>query len=198
MNALVRTGRKTQTKFGSQAGRASNLKTGSRPIVHSYTRRRSTSGQSLAELCAGLIVGIPIILAGMDLGFIAIGATINDAVCREAARAAASGPPADTQVGYDRKVSGNQAPYRRVIEVIRQQYKGFAIPVSPELTETVTYYPLPEAGGAVEGNIAVKTTAYVIPPFILKFFNGSRGFHMTSLHQVPYTYVLMPTPEKNP
>lgn len=166
-------------------------------INHSSITKRSRAGQGLAELCAGLLIGVPLILAGIDLGFIAIGATINDAVCRESARAAASGPPADTLVG-SRKVTAGQSPYKRAMEVVKEHSTTAAIPINPEITETVRYYPIPEMGGAVDGEVAVKTTARVTPPFILRYLNGSTTVSLSSFHRTPYTYVLMPPPQKEP
>jgi hypothetical protein len=55
---------------------------------------RGSSGQSLVELAAGLMVLIPIILLLVDLFVCVIAVTTNDAASRDAARAAAAGRPA--------------------------------------------------------------------------------------------------------
>lgn len=155
---------------------------------------RAARGQSLVELCAGLIVGVPLILAGVDLGFIALGASINDSVCRDAARAAASGPPAVQSTSVNRTVMPGQAPYQRVLSVI-QKHSPTNLPLKvlnkAEIVESVRDLPSTTTGGAVDGDIAVKTTVSITPPFVLRAYCPT-GIELCSKHLMPFTYVVMP------
>src|SRR5271157_1534729 len=85
-------------------------------------KRNRTSGSSLAELAAALVLMTPILLLMIDCLSICIGTAINDSVCRDAARAAASGPPAVASVG-NRSVAMGQAPYARAQTVIKNVYQ---------------------------------------------------------------------------
>lgn len=156
--------------------------------------KRRARGQSLVELCAGLIVGVPLILAGIDMGFIALGASINDSVCRDAARAAASGPPSAQSTAANRKVSPGQTPYQRVLSVIRK-HSPTNLPLKvldkAEIVESVRDLPSATTGGAVDGDIAVKTTVSITPPFILRAYCPT-GIELCSKHLMPFTYVVMP------
>jgi hypothetical protein len=142
----------------------------------------------------GLIVGVPLILAGIDMGFIALGASINDGVCRDAARAAASGPPALQSTGENRKVFPGQTPYVRVLSVIRK-HSPSNLPLKvlerAEIVESVRDLPSTTTGGAVDGDIAVKTTVSITPPFILRAYCPA-GIELCSKHLMPFTYVVMP------
>ena len=158
------------------------------------TDRRRARGQSLVELCAGLVVGVPLILAGIDMGFIALGASINDSVCRDAARAAASGPPSSQSTSANRKVTPGQTPYQRVQAVIRKHspsHLPLKVLDQADIVETVRDLPSTITGGAVDGDIAVKTTVSITPPFILRAYCPT-GIELCSKHLMPFTYVVMP------
>ncbi|MBX9667724.1 MAG: hypothetical protein K2X93_08910 [Candidatus Obscuribacterales bacterium] len=62
---------------------------------------------------------------------------------------------------------------------------------SPQLTETIRDYPPPDMGGAIDGEVAVKTTVLVTPPFVLRMY-CPEGMRLTSQHSVPYTFVVLP------
>lgn len=164
----------------------------------SRQRKRAANGHSLAELGAGLIVGVPLLLAGIDMGFIALGATLNDSVCRDAARAAASGPPAEQTQGVNRKVQPDRSPYQRAVAVIKT-HNPTNLPLKvqdkPEVMETVHDVPPAEFGGAVDGELSVKTTVTIVPPFVMRMYLPE-GIELASKHLVPYTYVIMPTKKK--
>ena len=53
------------------------------------------------ELCAGLIILVPLVLVLFDLAVIVIGVQVNDQTCRQAARAASSGDPATARQRAD-------------------------------------------------------------------------------------------------
>jgi|SRR5277367_3282353 len=55
----------------------------------SYRNGRRARGSSIVETAAGLFVVIPILLFFMDIGYVLVGQMANDALAKEAARAAA-------------------------------------------------------------------------------------------------------------
>ncbi len=159
--------------------------------------RSRCSGQGLAELCAGLVVIIPVALTCIDLGTIALGATVNDNICRDAARAAASGPPGLPLVGNARSVSPSQAPYQRALAVVRNQTpKNLPIKVAEQIqvVETLRDVPSADIGGGIDGEVDVSTTAQIVPPFLVSAITGPKGIILNSKHIVSYTYTLPQAP----
>ncbi len=154
---------------------------------------RQQGGQSMVELAAGLIVCVPVFLSVIDLGFIAMGASANDSVCREAAEAAASGPPSTTAAPSTRQLSAGQSGYDLAVSVIKvHQPTNVPAKVSeqPNVTEMLTDIPPPEQGGSVDGEIAVMTTVVITPPFIIGAYFGKDGLSLSSKHVAPFTYVI--------
>jgi hypothetical protein len=163
--------------------------------------KRRARGQGLVELCAGLVVGIPIVLATMDLGIICLAALINDSVCQQSARAAASGPPAGDQPGPSHSVASNETPYQRTLSVIKRQVPTrmpIKVDENPVLVETIRDFPTPDMGGAVDGEITVATKVTVLPPFVLGNFFSPSGVSLRSSHTVPITYVVPQVPPSQP
>lgn len=157
---------------------------------------RSGRGQSLAELAAGLMVFVPIILLLADCAVLVIGVAQNDTACRDAARAASSGPPG-IMVAGTRDVSSGQPPYRRAKSVIKDVYSlGGLIKISETMNikETVRS-PLPEAphGGPILGEVSVQTTAEVSPPFLIGAIVHSGSIQFKNMQKFPYTYVMPST-----
>lgn len=155
------------------------------------TRRRR--GQSMVELAAGLIVSVPIVLAVIDLGFIAMGASTNDSVCHEAAEAAAAGPPSTTTAPSTNQLSAGQSGYDLAVSVIKvHQPTRMPAKVSeqPVVSEELLDVPPSEQGGAVDGNMSVTTTIVITPPFILGAYFGKNGVSVSAKHIAPFTYVV--------
>ncbi len=154
---------------------------------------RQQGGQSMVELAAGLIVCVPVFLAVIDLGFIAMGASANDSVCREAAEAAASGPPSTTAAPSTRQLSAGQSGYDLAVSVIKV-HQPTKVPAKvseqPDVTEILTDVPPPEQGGSVDGEISVMTTVVITPPFIIGAYFGKDGLSLSSKHVAPFTYVI--------
>jgi hypothetical protein len=157
-------------------------------------RLRRRNGQSLLELSVGLMVAVPIMLLLIDCAMIALGASTNDAVCRDAARAAASGPPGQLLASTNRTVPSVEPPNQRAVAVVKRVYQS-NLPL--KLRETVNVVetvngPVPAAplGGPVSGKVAVQTTVDVYPPFLVGAFVGSGGLVFQSRHSYPYTYVV--------
>jgi hypothetical protein len=150
---------------------------------------RRKQGQGLAELCAGLIVCIPVVMTCIDLGFIALGASINDSVCRDAVRAAASGRPQVTNPTRH-TVNPGQEPFLRAVSVIKT-HNPTQLPIKiserPVIFEAVRDIPPAAMGGAVEGEVEVKTTVVIVPPFVVRAI-APGGVNLSSTHAIPYTY----------
>lgn len=162
-------------------------------VTKRINRARQRRGQSLAELAAGMMVFVPIILLLADCAVIVIGVAQNDTACRDAARAASSGPPGQLLAGTH-SVSSGQTPYKRAKSVIKDVYSlGGLIKISETMTinETVKL-PLPEAptGGPILGEVSVQTTAEVSPPFLIGAIVHSGSIQFKNTQKFPYTYVM--------
>lgn len=144
-------------------------------------------------MVCGLIVAVPIVLCIIDLGFIAMGASANDNVCREAAQAAAAAPPSTTTAPSSQKLVVGQAAYDAAVSVIKvQQPTNLPAKVSdqPEVKESLTDVPPKDAGGAVDGDVSVTTTVFITPPFLVGAYFGKDGVNLKSTHVTPFTYVV--------
>jgi len=125
-------------------------------------------GASLVELGAGAIVLVPIFLYGLDYASIFLAQQFGTNVCRDAARAAAAGPPTMYCINGS---SDAHRPRMRAKQVIdRSSNSASTIRVEPNFK----FYehldpPLPQApfGGPVNGWVRVRTTAGLNPPFQL-------------------------------
>ncbi len=146
---------------------------------------RRLSGQSLVELAAGVMVIIPVVLVLIDLTTIVLGVNMNNGICRDAARAASSGPPDKIQAGQ---------PKQRAEAVVRKTAKpGGAVRVDNNvvITETVREpVPTQPFGGPVDGEVTVQTTVHIYPPFIVSAVVGSGGMDFTTSQTFPYTWVM--------
>jgi hypothetical protein len=159
--------------------------------------RNTKNGQGLVEVVGVLVCLVPAVLLVMDLGMIAIGAGLNDQACRDAARAAASGPPSDLSIGENRNVSAGTSPYDRALTVVKKIYSTrlpMKVRENIEAVETVRDIPT-DVGGAIDGEVSVKTTIDIYPPFLAGAVIGPNGVALNCKHTLPITYVV---PNKNP
>ena len=145
---------------------------------------RSKSGQSFTELATGLLVVIPIVLLCIDVATICMGVTLNDSVCRDAARAASLGAPNGITPGE---------PQRRAEGVVNKANKTTgAIRLDPAVTvtENIVSLPLTNFGGPVKGEVTVFTTVHVFPPFLLSTFVGAmdKGIDFKTSQTFSYTW----------
>jgi hypothetical protein len=150
-------------------------------------------GTFIAELAVSAIFAVPLILSVMDLGVIAMGAQLNDAVSRESARAAASGPPAGTTAETNRVLGNMDQPYRRAAEVIDKiNTSGIPAKVRDVIaaTESLVDVPPTSQGGAIDGQVSVETTVDIYPPFILGEVLAGGKVSLAARHTVPFTYVV--------
>lgn len=155
--------------------------------------RTTARGASLAELVGALVVVIPIILLIVDLVIIGIGAGLNDSVCKDAARAAAAGPPGETTTATNRRVNPSGGPYQRALKVVKAVYNtNIPAKVREQLIvrETVIDVPPPPGGGAVDGEVSVQTTVDIYPPFVVGLVVPNKAVTLKAKHVVSFTYVV--------
>ncbi len=162
--------------------------------IQRTNRRANTRGQSLAELAAGMMIFIPIILILVDCSIIMIGVSANESACRDAARAAASSAPASMISGQAHSVSASSAPYKAALTVIKNLYAtgGLASIDQSLVMKEALQDPLPQSpqGGALNGTVSVETTASVSPPFLLRAFVENGTFKFKCTQSYPYTYIM--------
>jgi len=143
--------------------------------------RKRKRGQSIIELAVGLMALIPIVLVVFDLAVIIIGVQINDSTCREAARVAASGNPAD-------------ANERAAAVVARQNLKTSGMLSNFQLKTvnsvvTSDLVQLQKYGGPVQGTITIETEVD-IKPFVVQYaYNGQSPLKFRARQGFPYTFV---------
>jgi Flp pilus assembly protein TadG len=158
-----------------------------------FRKRRTTLGSSFVEFAVVLVVSVPIVLSVIDLGYIALGAQMNDTVARDAARAAAEGPPAGTPGESNKVLKSSDQPYKRAEEVVENFYCT-NIPAKVRevlnVTESLVDLPPNTQGGAVDGQIAVETTVDIYPPFLIGGLIDGHKITLAARHNLPYTYVV--------
>lgn len=153
----------------------------------------------MIELVSILLISIPILLTLFDAAIILIAVATNDAACRDAARAAASGPPGMMVECVNRLVGASDAPSKRATMILKKVYApGGCLKISDEIQvhETVKS-PVPSAGtggGAVMGEVTVAINADVYPPFIVGHLVGEMPIKLQKEETYAYTYVLPPSP----
>ena len=156
-------------------------------------RRNRRSGQSLSELVGALAVMTPLILISIDLLSVCVGLAINDSTCRDAARAAAAGPPGDQTIGT-RTVNSAKTPYIRAKAVVKNVYQSnlpMKIRDTLQVVETVKDYPPADrGGGSLDGEVSVETTIDIYPPFFVHALVGPSGVTLKTKHVVPFTYTI--------
>ncbi len=146
------------------------------------TRARA---QSITELLVGLIALIPVILILCDIGTLIIGSAFNSELCRDAARAAANGPPS---------AIANAEPKKRAEAVVsrkRAQCAGNISINSPILVWETVRDPLPAKpfGGQVDGEVTVQTSVTVHPPFLVAAIVPN-GVELKAKQTYPITWVM--------
>lgn len=143
---------------------------------------RQSQGHSAIEFACGLVVLVVIILGVVDLCVIYSAVSFNDRVCREASRAAASGPPDFISSG---------APRMRARSAIVRANKISSIQVDPDcsVSEKITAKPGQHLAGPVEGSASVETTVTVHPPMLIGAWFGKRGLQFHANESFPITYM---------
>ena len=150
-------------------------------------------GSSTLELVFGLILLVPLVLTAIELALIVEGVCENERACREAAKAAASGPPDLLVAGAAQGLADAVLlKYRDVSGLIRFN------PACVVQESVIPPLPQPPLGGAVEGQVTVKTTVNVYTPFLIGFIARRRCLSFTDTEQCPYTYLVPCTMQETP
>lgn len=149
------------------------------PVQH------NAKGVSQVELACGLMFIIPIVLICFDVGTLIIGVSLNNTVCRDAARAASTGAPNAVDPGRPRARA--EAVVKRVCKTegavrLRPQVE-FSEQVRPPL-------PKPPFGGPVDGEVTITTTVDIYPPFLVSAVVGKGGMPFSTTQTFPYTWVM--------
>lgn len=136
----------------------------------------------MIELCAGLIILVPIIMGLVDLAFIIASMQINDAACRDAARAAAAGPPDQAF----QRASGVAAASNRTSGYII----GPTINQSDVSTNPAQIPPPGPFGGPYQGTVRVKSHVFLNMPVPLPFVPQTMNrMEFVAQQEFPITYV---------
>jgi len=149
------------------------------------------SGQSLIELTAGLMVLVPVILFLVDFAFILWGVQSNDLVCRDAARAAAAGDPADATARAEAVVSSTGERNSSVItsSILIPPVEVYVTQEPVRQFDRTTHQEY-SPGGSVSGTVKVSTEVE-ITPFVLKMLlAGQRKLTFQSHQSFPITYIM--------
>ncbi len=155
---------------------------------------KNNSGSGLIEVAVGFMFFMVIVLTFLDLQLVLHGATLNDAIARDAARAASAGPPGKLIESKDRVLANNDAPFKRASSVVNSRRttlsSPFEIADSIDVTETVEP-PIPSElfGGPVMGTVTVRTTILIHPRFILGFLK-IKTIPLTASKSFPYSWVI--------
>lgn len=153
---------------------------------------KRTSAQSLIEVVVGIVALIPVVLVLMDMGIILLGVQENEWLCRNAARAAACGPPCE-------------ATSRAQTIVNESNARPNSLAASNFLLDTpialqITSCPKAQfdqktgigktSGGPILGTTVV-TTAVQIKPFVVHhIFGHGRPFIFKAQSACPISFVL--------
>lgn len=146
----------------------------------------------MVEFLCGLVVLVPIVLLAIDLVSIYSGYSLNNRMCADAARAAASGPP-DALMSRSPRSRAEGVIHNVYDEATVKKYNVLGrVVIHPDcvVTERLTS-PIPSAalGGPIDGDVTVQTTVDVIPPFLIKQFMPG-GVTLSTQQTFPYTYIV--------
>lgn len=122
-------------------------------------RHKRSVGHSLVEALCMICLLVPLFLCTLDACIFVVALNMNDAVCRNAARAASMGFPNALRKGE---------PKRNALAAISKSDKGNQyFQLLPEIlvSESIRQpLPYPPFGGPINGEVTVVTTAKVFLP----------------------------------
>lgn len=157
--------------------------------THGRQCPRTQVGVHSFELIAGLIFLVPVVLYGIDYATVLYAGAMNDNMCTNAARAAASGPPTNFTTSGDTpaaRAAGVIAPLVRQGSIITMQ--------STVRIREIFNQPIPSApfGGPMLGTVTVKTRCDVYPPFNLPLV--PQDVQLYTSQTFPWTWTMASTP----
>ena len=157
--------------------------------------RKRRQGQSIIEMIVGVIVLIPICLVLFDLAVIVLGVQLNDATCRDAARAAASGDPSNATARATAIVSRANARSHGQIVANFAMVGGANVNIvsqpTPHQEQTTGLWVNP--GGPITGTATVTTKCEVRPFVVYMVYTGQTPLIFQSRQTFPISYVVPST-----
>jgi hypothetical protein len=145
--------------------------------------QRIRKGTSLIELCAGLLITVPIFLLLFDCATFIVCIQINDETCREAARVAAGGAPSTAELRARSIVL--KANENKIGMIADLRLVSVISTLSPASMTAVQ-----RDGGTVSGTVTVTTAADTYPFFGCWILLGKKFLTFQSVKSCPYTGIL--------
>lgn len=157
---------------------------------------RSKRASSLVEVTCGSVLLFFVVIILIDLGLLIYGVSLNDSVCRDAARKSASGNPIQAESRALLLVSQMNNRNSRNIGLVShfRLVPPIEIEISsqPKLRRNPENDVLVNPGGLVTGSVTV-TTEVEIKPFVLQpFLGGKSPLKFQSKQTFPISYVVPP------
>ncbi len=143
-------------------------------------RRR---GQSLVELCCGVMVLVPIVLVLFDLTVIVLGVQLNDSTCREAARVASLGDPTTCNIRA-------QAVINRANTSGSSMLSNFVLVQCNSTVSAGDITAMQPYGGPISGTVSVITEVDIRPFVVHIVYQGTSPLKFRSSQSYPFTYVV--------
>jgi len=143
-------------------------------------RRR---GQSLVELCCGVMVLVPIVLVLFDLTVIVLGVQLNDSTCREAARVASLGDPTTCSIRA-------QAVINRANTSGSSMLSNFVLVQCASTVTAADITAMQPYGGPISGTVSVITEVDIRPFVVHIVYQGTSPLKFRSAQTYPFTYVV--------
>lgn len=149
--------------------------------------RRRCQGQLMIEMTVGMIALLPVILCIFDLIVVVIGVTVNDAACRELARAASMGSPAQY---LDR---ANAVAQKHPFYQLRGAVGNLRV-IKEQSSNSSQKSPDDKIGEVASGTVTITSQLDVYPPFIIgaihKQITGSSVIPSIARQTMPYSYAV--------
>lgn len=154
-------------------------------------KTRQCSAVSLVEATFGVVVIVAVTIVLIDLAMLLFAVSLNDSICRDAARKAATGDPASAEQRA-----------QSVVDQARQNGKATSINlVSPVVTDIISQPRLrrdPETdelinpGGLVTGSVNLSTEIKFTPLVLHLFIVQKPPLTFRSTQSSPICYVVPP------
>ena len=158
-------------------------------MIANFGLSRKRRGQSTVELCAGLIILVPLVLVLFDLAVIVIGVQVNDQTCRQAARSASSGDPSSAQQRAQAIIA--RANQQGSSMLSNFTLSSFTLSPSTILTDTDKLRAENGGfGGTVTGTVTVQTTVEIRPFIVPIVYSGGHPLVFTASQTFPFTFLV--------
>jgi Flp pilus assembly protein TadG len=150
-------------------------------MIEAWDYMKRHHGFALVELAVGLVLLLPVALVLLDFAVIVMSVQVNDSICREAARAAATGDPNNASARATAIVNVAKSGDRAFVSNIRLITVSSTV-TAAELAKLTPY------GGPVQGSVTVQTSIEVRPFIVQWAYNGKSPLIFHSKQTFPYSY----------